>query len=136
MYCATSESADLRLSVADILSSMANGVPEPPATTTVSDRTTACRSVSSGYARAWSCARRYRHFHRLLRALGLSEALGATVDYGTCLLRTRAATPSARYLARPRLEAPDRRALLAARNDRFSPGNGRFRFAGLMKVRL
>uniref|UniRef100_A0A131YC50 Fos-like antigen, invertebrate n=1 Tax=Rhipicephalus appendiculatus TaxID=34631 RepID=A0A131YC50_RHIAP len=36
MYCATSESADLRLSVADILSSMANGVPEPPATTTYS----------------------------------------------------------------------------------------------------
>lgn len=39
MYCATSESADLRLSVADILSSMANGVngiPDSPVTTTFS----------------------------------------------------------------------------------------------------
>lgn len=60
MYCATSESADLRMSVADILSSMANGVPDPPATTTVSG--------DDGVSRPFSChprvaVRYYGHFH-------------------------------------------------------------------------
>ncbi|KAL3216195.1 hypothetical protein MRX96_006397 [Rhipicephalus microplus] len=132
MYCATSESADLRLSVADILSSMANGVPEPPATTTVSDRTAIGRSVSSGYARA--CARRCRYFHRLLRALGLSEARRRLRTGLVCCVRVL--QRPARHLARPRLEVADSAGSLP-RNDRFSSGNGAFVSRGLdVKTRL
>lgn len=104
MYCATSESADLRLSVADILSSMANGVPEPPATTTVSGRTTACRSVFSRYARACSCARRFRYFHPSATGARAKRSAPSTTGL-VCYVRVL--QRPARYLARPRLGAPD-----------------------------
>lgn len=92
MYCATSESADLRLSVADILSSMANGVPDAPATTTVSENEGMSRRFAPVYTRVAARPRPSILLSPSATALGLVGPAARRRDlFVTCACRNACA---------------------------------------------